>query len=385
MDPIRAYSLQVGPSATKAVPRPEPAASTSVGKWSALAALVLAVIVGAGWWGWNSQFVAISGPPMIAVLPLANMSGDPGLQYIADGTTENLIATLSRSPQIKVVARTSTDAYKGKSVDIRQIGKELGARYVLEGSVQKSADKLRIVAQLIDARNGEHVWAEHFDRQSSDPLALQDEVTDSIVRTLAGDTGLIKKKQYEDEWGKDTARLDEWDYYLRGHELFIKYNRDDMDKAVQIWEEGLRKYPNSSLLKVKLGWASYMRWLNGWTADAERESQTAIRYAQEALAANRASPLAVGLAHWLRGDQYGDWRRLRTSRERIDARDQTHAIRHGPESRPRLLSDRSGEAGRGHSVVGLARATSGERSVGVARILVVGIGAFYQEGLRESR
>ena len=243
---------------------------------------------------------------MIAVLPLANMSGDPGLQYIADGTTENLIATLSRSPQIKVVARTSTDAYKGKSVDIRQIGKELGARYVLEGSVQKSADKLRIVAQLIDARNGEHVRAEHFDRQSSDPLALQDEVTDSIVRTLAGDAGLIKKKQYEDEWGKDTARLDEWDYYLRGHELFLKFNRDDMDKAVQIWEEGLRKYPNSSLLKVKLGWASYMRWLNGWTADAERESQTAIRYAQEALAANRASPLAVGLARWLRGDQYGD-------------------------------------------------------------------------------
>jgi adenylate cyclase len=206
-DPIRAYSLQVGPSATKAVPRPEPAASTSVGKWSAVAALVLAIIVGAGWWGWNSRFVAISGPPTIAVLPLANMSGDPGLQYIADGTTENLIATLSRSPQIKVVARTSTDAYKGKSVDIRQIGKELGARYVVEGSVQKSADKLRIVAQLIDARNGEHVWAEHFDRQSSDPLALQDEVTDSIVKTLAGDSGLIKKKQSRalgDAWGPDS-------------------------------------------------------------------------------------------------------------------------------------------------------------------------------------
>ena len=305
-DPIRAYSLQVGPSATKAVPRPEPAAPTSVGKWSAVAALVLAVIVGAGWWGWNFRSVAISGPPTIAVLPLANMSGDPGLQYIADGTTENLIATLSRSPQIKVVARTSTDAYKGKSVDIRQIGKELGARYVLEGSVQKSADKLRIVAQLIDARNGAHVWAEHFDRQSSDPLALQDEVTDSIVKTLAGDAGIIKKKQYEDEWGKDTARLDEWDYYLRGHELYFKFNRDDLDKAVQIWEEGLRKYPNSALLKVKLGWASYLRWLNGWTADAEREGQTAIRYAQEALAANRASPLAVGVAHHLRGALYGD-------------------------------------------------------------------------------
>ena len=86
----------------------------------------------------------------------------------------------------------------------------------------------------------------------------------------------------------------------------MKFNKDDMDKAVQIWEEGLRKYPNSALLKVKLGWASYNRWLFGWTADAQREGQTAIRYAQEALAANRSSLLAAGLAHWLRGDLYGD-------------------------------------------------------------------------------
>ena len=151
-----------------------------------------------------------------------------------------MIANLARSPQIKVIARTSTDAYKGKSVDIRQIGKELGARYVLEGSVQKSADKLRIVAQLIDAGNGEHVWAERFDRQGSDPLALEDEVTENIVKTLAGDTGVIKKKQYEDEWGKDTAQLDEWDYYLRGHEYFEKFNKEGMDKATEIWEDGLR-------------------------------------------------------------------------------------------------------------------------------------------------
>jgi adenylate cyclase len=227
------------------------------------------------------------------------MSGDPGLQYFADGTTENVIANLARSPQIKVVARTSTDAYKGKSVDIRQIGKELGARYVLEGSIQKSAEKMRIVAQLIDTRNGDHVWAETFDRQGSDPLALQDEVSESVVRTLAGDTGLIKKKQYEDEWGKDTARLDEWDYYLRGHELLQRFTKEDTNKAAQIWEEGLAKYPDSALLKAKLGWASYQRWFHGWSADASGEAQKAIRYAQEALAAPGAPPLALGLAHWL--------------------------------------------------------------------------------------
>jgi TolB-like protein len=267
---------------------------------------VLAIVGGASWWRWNSQSTEVSGPPTIAVLPLANMSGDPGLQYFADGTTENVIANLARSPQIKVVARTSTDAYKGKSVDIRQIGKELGARYVLEGSVQKSAEKMRIVAQLIDARNGDHVWAETFDRQGSDPLALQDEVSESVVKTLAGDTGLIKKKQYEDEWGKDTARLDEWDYYLRGHELIERFTKEDTNKAAQIWEEGLAKYPDSALLKVKLGWASYERWFHGWSADANGEAQKAIRYAQEALAAPGAPPLALGLAHWLRGVAAGD-------------------------------------------------------------------------------
>ena len=167
-----------------------------------LAIAALTIIGGAALWRRNSQPLEISGPPTIAVLPLTNMSGDPTLKYFADGATENLIGNLARSPQIKVIARTSTDAYKGKAVDIRQIGKELGARYVLEGSVQKSADKVRIVAQLIDARDGEHVWAERFDRQGADPLALQDEVTENIVGTLAGDTGIIKKKQYEEEWGR---------------------------------------------------------------------------------------------------------------------------------------------------------------------------------------
>jgi adenylate cyclase len=236
------------------------------------------------------------------------MSGDPGLQYFADGTTENLIANLARSPQIRVIARTSTDAYKNKSVDIRQIGKELGVRYILEGSVQKNADKVRIVAQLIDARNGDHVWTDRFDRRGSDPLALQDEVTGKIVQALAGDAGLIKKKQYEDAWGKDTAQLDEWDYYLRGHEEFLRFAKEDMDKAAEIWEEGLKKFPDSPLLKIKLGWAYYERWFQGWGADPQRDIETAFRYAQEVMGTNRAPPLATALGHWLLGYLYGDYK-----------------------------------------------------------------------------
>ena len=314
-EPIPVYKVRIGGlQLGKMPPKAQSSKSAHINrlrKAAVVAAALLAVAGGAvaggaSWWRSTSVSITGSGPPTIAVLPLANMSGDPGLQYFADGTTENLIALLARSPQIKVVARTSTDAYKGKSIDIRQIGKELGVRYILEGSVQKSAGKLRIVAQLIDARNGEHVWAEHFDRESADPLALEDEVSDSIVKTLAGDEGLIKKKQYEDEWGKDTARLDEWDYYLRGHELFMRFSKEDMDKAAQIWGEGLRKYPDSTLLKAKLGWANYQRWFHGWTADPQHESQSALRYAQEVLEANGPPPLAVALAHWLRGALYGD-------------------------------------------------------------------------------
>jgi adenylate cyclase len=126
-----------------------------------------------------STLPAVTGAaPLLAVLPFANLSGDPKLDYFADGVTETLIASLARQSDIRVIARTSSEVYKGKSEDIRQIGRELGAHYVLEGSVQKSSEKVRIISQLIDARTGDHVWAERYDREGADALALQDVVTE---------------------------------------------------------------------------------------------------------------------------------------------------------------------------------------------------------------
>ena len=339
----------------------------------------------AGWWRWNSRSAEVAGPPTVAVLPLANISGDPDLKYFADGTTEKFVTNLARSPQIKVVARTSTEAYRGKPIDIRQVGRELGARYVLQGSIQKGSDKLRIVAQLIDARSGEHIWAETFDRQSADALALQDEVSDSIVRTLAGDAGLIKKKQYEEAWGKDAAQLDEWDYYLRGHELFARYNKEDMNKAVQIWEQGLSKYPDSALLKVKLGWAHYQRWFFGWTADSQREAEMASQFAEQVLASNRTPPLAMALAHWLRGYVYGDiegdYERA-VNEEKIAIR--TPARGNRSEAGHRLLFARGRPCGRSYLDVGMAGAGGKERSFTDRGLLQSWHGFFCKDGLPES-
>jgi TolB-like protein/class 3 adenylate cyclase len=304
-EPIQVYRVAVDGSRRR-VP------TAMRGGRRALPALVtgflVAILAGAGAWYFYPRPNPPTGPATIAVLPLSNMSGDPSLQYFADGTTEDLIAGLSRSPYIRVVARTSTDAYKDKPIDIRQIGKELGARYIVEGSVQKGGDTMRIVAQLIDATTGEHVWAERYDREGSDPLILQDDVTTKIINAVSGEQGLIRKKEYEEAWGKDSSSLVEYDYYLRGHDLYGRFTKEDTERAIQVWGEGLAKYPDSALLKIKLGWGYDQRYIGGWSTDSTKDLETAFRYAQQGLAGN-PPPLAKGLGHWLMADLLAVYKR----------------------------------------------------------------------------
>ena len=140
--------------------------------------------------------------PSVAVLAFDDLSANQKLGYLGDGVAEDIITALSRFPDLAVVARTSSFAYKGKAVDIRQVGNELGVDYVVEGSVRKDGDKLRIVSQLIDTKNGEHLWAERFDRTGTNPWALQDEVTGMIVSAMTGEKGALKRAQYRQAWGK---------------------------------------------------------------------------------------------------------------------------------------------------------------------------------------
>ena len=187
---------------------------------------------------------------------------------------------------------------KGNAVDLRQVGEELGVGYVLEGSVRKEGDKLRIVAQLIDAKNGEHIWAERFDRSGADPWALQDQITGMIVSALTGEKGALMEAQHRQAWGKG-ATLDEYDYYLRGHDQLMKYTKAGIERSGEIWREGLAKFPNSPLLRVKLGWHHMVRAYTFVSDDPRSDVRKAGELTRQVLANEQLSPQVSRLAIWL--------------------------------------------------------------------------------------
>ena len=244
----------------------------------------------------------------MAILAFDDLSAEQNLGYLGDGVAEDIITALSRFPDLAVVARTSSFVYRGKAVDMRQIGKELGVGYVVEGSVRKQGDKLRIVAQLIDTRNGEHVWAERFDRSGADPWALQDDITAMIVSALTGEKGALKQAQYQSAWGKDATTLEEYDFYLRGHEELMKYTKGGIDQSGEIWREGLARFPGSPLLKVKLGWHHMVRAYTFLSTGPPDDVQRAGELARHVLANEHVSPQVARLAklaHELRARSRG--------------------------------------------------------------------------------
>jgi TolB-like protein/class 3 adenylate cyclase len=274
-------------------------------RWAGVTLAVVLLICGAALAAWYSypRVIAPGGPPSIAVLPFNNMSNDPTLDYFGDGVAESIIGMLSRYPDVLVTARNTSFMYKGKSVDIRVVGKELNVGYVLEGSVQKGSDKVRIIAQLIDTASGKHVWSDRFDEEGSDPLLLQDRVTDKIVSALGGHKGKVQKAEYEQAWGKDFADLGEYDYYLRGHDYYFRWSKEDMARARAIFQEGLEKYPNSSLLRIKIGWTYYQDWWNGWSELGKEENlHRAFKLAKEALAEPNQTAMVQWNGYWLLAD-----------------------------------------------------------------------------------
>ncbi|WP_271566635.1 winged helix-turn-helix domain-containing protein [Bradyrhizobium sp. CCBAU 11386] len=156
-------------------------------------------------------------PPSIAVLPFSNLSGDQQQEYFSDGITEDIITELSRFSELAVIARNSTFQFKGKALDVRDVGRQLSVRYVLEGSVRRAGDRIRISAQLIDAVSGAHRWAERYDREVSDVFAVQDEVTRAIVTVIAG---YLNMAEAERTLLKPPAAWEAYDYYLRGAQTY---------------------------------------------------------------------------------------------------------------------------------------------------------------------
>ena len=245
-EPIPVYRVKLDGAPA---PRRRTSQKSRLPSWArpiAAAMVLLGGLAAAGWYGFmrSPSHVAGAHVPSIAVLPFDDLSPDKSLGYLGDGMSEDIITMLSRFPDLSVIARNSSFTYKGKPVDIRQVGRDLNVDYALEGSVRKDADQIRITAQLIDTETGKHVWAERYDKAGKDPLALQDEVTAKIVDAMTGEKGQVKQGQYRETWGKDTADLGEYDYYLRGHDIYMNAGtKEDNDRAARIWEEGLAKYP----------------------------------------------------------------------------------------------------------------------------------------------
>ncbi|MET0709276.1 MAG: adenylate/guanylate cyclase domain-containing protein [Tardiphaga sp.] len=225
--------------------------------------------------------LALPDKPSIAVLPFQNMSGDPEQDYFCDGLVEDIITTLSKLAGLRVIARNSTFVYKGRSVDIREAAKQLGVRYVLEGSVRKSGNRIRITAQLIDAQDGTHLWAERYDRAMDDIFAIQDEITLVLATEL-------QVKLTEGEHARlhytTTANVEAWTCWVQG----LSHHRQAVTKDAQsqarfFWERALALDPASASLNAELGLLHSFDARFGWWDDRETAIEKALAYVDRAL------------------------------------------------------------------------------------------------------
>lgn len=232
--------------------------------------------------------------PSIAVLPFQNMSGDPEQEYFADGMVEDIITALSRFKSLFVIARNSSFTYKGKAVDIKQVGRELGVRYVLEGSVRKAGGRVRITGQLIEAATNNHLWADRFDGTLDDVFELQDRVTSKVVGAV---TPTVEKAEIERAQIKATADLGAYDYYLRGITIPVRSPEDNM-QALTFYQRAFELDPGFARAYGRAAWSMQSHWLRDWADDRPRVVAEGTYYANKAVALGQEDAEALALAAW---------------------------------------------------------------------------------------
>ena len=215
----------------------------------------------------------------IAVLPFINMSNDPEQEYFSDGLTEDLITDLSRVSGLFVIARNSTFIYKGQAINVQDVGRELGVRYVLEGSVRRAANRIRVNAQLIDVATGMHLWADRYDRELTDVFALQDEVTRTIVAALA--VSLTEEDEARMQSVADTSP-EAYDTLLRGNALFSRYNTEDNVDARDLFAQAIALDPNYARAHANLALTHAIDVLFNWVDEPEKSIRIGIATAEEA-------------------------------------------------------------------------------------------------------
>lgn len=273
-------------------------------KYAAAAVVALAILAGGGFWWWQQPEFEPADPakyafelpekPSIAVLPFDNLSGDESQEHLADGLSETVTSALAAIPEMFVIARNSTFTYKGKAVKVQKVAEELGVRYVLEGSLQQDGDRLRVTAQLIDALNGRHLWAERFDRKIADLFAVQDEITLHIVSALQ--VKLTDGKRAALGKGS-TTNLEAWSHYVKGRALFFRVTKEDNAAARELFQKALAVDPQFLWAQRGIGWTHANDARSRWSESRARSFKLAEEAVDKATAIN---PEDAGV-HALRG------------------------------------------------------------------------------------
>jgi adenylate cyclase len=298
--PVRVYRAQIEPGEPSEA-KVKAKIEGKNWKYLTIASTVVVIIAAAALW----QFVLRPSPPpvekadpkkmvfplpdkpSIAVLPFANMSDDPKQEFFSDGITEEIITALSKVPKLFVIARNSTFTYKGKAVSVKQVAEELGVRYVLEGSVRKTGDKVRITSQLIDALTGNHLWAERYDRDLKDIFALQDEITLKIITALQ-----VKLTSGEQArvTGKGTQNLNAYLKTLQAYEQFGRMNKQGSIMAKQLAKEAIAQDPKYALPYTVMAYSHMLDLWFRFSESPEESMKLAIDAAQKALALDDSDP-----------------------------------------------------------------------------------------------
>jgi adenylate cyclase len=274
-EPMRAWRVRIGPSSSLATKTPTETA----------------------------QPLALPDKPSIAVLPFENMSGDPEQEYFADGMVEEIITALSRFKLLFVIARNSSFTFKGKAVDIKEVGRRLGVRYVLEGSVRKAAGKVRISGQLIDAVTGAHIWADRFERDLTDVFALQDEVTAAVVSAIQPK---LLQAEIEMATRRRSENLTAYDFYLRAMQQHYQPTREGLAETIRLAHRALELDPRFGFVAVLAGNCHMYNVLFGYATDPQFDRKEAIRLFRLALSIDDSDPATLACAAVISAFMVGD-------------------------------------------------------------------------------
>jgi TolB-like protein len=265
---------------------------------AALAAIIILVLVAGSLVGWNiylqkskriepasleKMAFPLPDRQSIAVLPFINLSGDPEQEYFVDGITSNIISALYEFKNLFVIASSSTFSYKGKQVKVQQVSEELGVRYILEGSVQRTTDRMRINAQLIDATSGRQLWAESYDHEVKHLFEIQDEIVELIVASLAFKVDATEREQV---MRKAPGNLDAYDYWLRGRNIWFRFTKEANAQARSLFEKAIEIDPNWGRPYGYMAWVHVNDVRFGWSEDPKKDLELALKTALKAYELN---------------------------------------------------------------------------------------------------